>query len=405
MLLKSTHRSILMLSVLMLVQALALAPVAVSAARQTEDAFDPATFAIGLELVADGFDQPLYVTSAGDETGRLFVVEQPGRIQIVRDGEIAAEPFLDISSIVESGGSEQGLLSVAFHPDYEANGQFFVGYTAQSAEGVGDNTIARYRVSADDPDRADAASGEVLLAVTDPYSNHNGGLVLFGPDGYLYAGFGDGGAGGDPEQNAQNPSTLLGSVLRLDVDGESPDRPYAIPEDNPFADGAEGQPEVWAYGLRNPWRFSFDQLTGEFYLADVGQREIEEVNALSADGLGGENYGWPMLEGTSCFAIADCVADGLVLPVAEYSHEFGCSVTGGYVYRGEAIPSLQGVYLFADYCSGLLWGMGRGADGTWVTAPPVETGMNISSFGEDAAGEVYLTDLNGGLYRVVDPAA
>lgn len=368
-------------------------------AAQEATPFDPSTFTVGLEVVVEGLEQPVHVADAGDESGRLFVVEQPGRIRIVRDGEVDPEPYLDITDIVESGGSEQGLLSIAFHPDYAENGQFFVGYTAQEGEGVGNNTIARYAVSADDPDVADPASGEILIAVEDPYQNHNGGLVLFGPDGLLYAGLGDGGSGGDPEENAQNPQTLLGSILRIDVDATSDDLPYGIPEDNPFADGAEGWPEVWAYGLRNPWRFSFDRETGDLYVADVGQNVIEEVNMVPADDLGGENYGWNPTEGTQCFLEEDCDTEGFTLPVAEYTHDFGCSVTGGYVYRGETESDLQGVYLFADYCSGLLWGMARDATGEFVVSEPVETDLNISSFGEDTAGELYVT-ANDRLYRV-----
>ena len=371
-----------------------------SGAAQDVTPFDPASFSVGLELVAEGLEQPVHVADAGDESGRLFVVEQPGRIRIVVDGEIEAEPFLDITEIVEAGGSEQGLLSVAFHPDYVENGEFFVGYTAKEGEGAGNNTIARYRVSGDDPNLADASSGEVLISVEDPFPNHNGGLVLFGPDGYLYAGLGDGGSGGDPEENGQNPLTLLGSILRIDVDSETDELPYAIPDDNPFADGEAGRPEVWAYGLRNPWRFSFDRETGDLHVADVGQNQIEEVNMVAADELGGQNYGWNPTEGTQCFLEEDCDTSGFTLPVAEYSHEFGCSVTGGYVYRGESEAELQGVYLFADYCSGLVWGMGRDANGEFVTSEPLETDLNISSFGEDARGEVYVT-ANGGLYQVI----
>ena len=368
--------------------------------------FDPAAFGVALEPVAGGFDRPLHVADPGDDSGRLFVVEQEGRIRIVRDGEVLAEPFLDIVEIVESGGSEQGLLSVAFHPDYAENGFFYVGYTARPEEGsVGDNTVARYRVSADDPDRADPDSAVVLLAVPDPYRNHNGGLVLFGPDGYLYVGLGDGGSGGDPHGHGQDPGTLLGSLLRLDVDPEavSDQEPYRIPEDNPFADGEGGAPEVWAYGLRNPWRFSFDRATGDLYVADVGQNAIEEVNFRPADRAGGENYGWNITEGTACFAADPCDTEDLTLPVAEYGRDLGNSVTGGYVYRGEDHPALRGVYLFADFGSGLLWGLGRDSGGEWALSDPVATDLPVSSFGEDAAGALYVTAFDGTLYRVVAP--
>ncbi|CAA9544226.1 MAG: FIG01022095: hypothetical protein [uncultured Thermomicrobiales bacterium] len=391
----------------LLLLALMSAPVFATAATAQDEptpVFDPAAFAVDFELVADGFERPLYVAHAGDGSGRLFVVEQPGRIRIVQDGQTLPDPFLDIVDLVESGGNEQGLLSVAFHPDYETNGLFYVGYTARNSDaGVGDNTIARYSVSGD-PNRADPDSAQILLAVEDPYPNHNGGLVLFGPDGHLYAGMGDGGSRGDPEGNGQNPQALLGKILRLDVNPDlvTAQEPYLIPADNPFADGAAAAPEIWATGLRNPWRFSFDRATGDLYIADVGQNAIEEVNHQAAASIGGENYGWNLLEGRDCYADPDCdpAATGTVLPVSGYSHDFGCSITGGYVYRGAAAPALTGVYLFADFCTGLAWGLGRDAGGDWATSEPVETGLAPNSFGEDEAGEVYLTDINGGIYRV-----
>jgi len=367
-------------------------------AQEATPAFDPAAFAVGFELVVEGFDSPVHVADPGDDSGRLFVVEQPGRIRIVEDGALVETPFLDMVELVESSGSEQGLLSIAFHPDYAENGTFYVGYTALPD---GANSVARYRVS-DDPNLADAASGEVLLAVEDYAGNHNGGLVAFGPDGYLYVGLGDGGGAGDPNENGQNRATLLGSVLRLDVDNTGDETPYAIPADNPFAGDAEASPEIWSYGLRNPWRFSFDRETGDLYIADVGQGELEEVNFQAANSGGGENYGWNIMEGTACYAEEECSPDGLVLPVTEYTHEFGCSVTGGFVYRGEAVPALTGVYLYADYCSGLLWGLEHDTSGEWVVSDPIETGMSVSSFGEDAAGELYVVDRGGGLYRVTD---
>ena len=359
--------------------------------------FDPTAFSIALEPIAGGFDQPVHVTGPNDGSGRLFVVERPGRIRIVADGEVLPEPFLDIASLVESGGSEQGLLSVAFPPDFAASGQLYVYYTARSDEGVGDNTIARYTVSADDPHRADPESGEVLLAVPDFRVNHNGGQLQFGPDGMLYAGFGDGGGAGDPDGNAQDPTTLLGSLVRIDPAGGAP---YAIPPDNPFADGQGGAPETWVWGLRNPWRFSFDRETGDLWIADVGQAAREEVNRLPPDAAAGANLGWNIMEGTLCFRADGCDADGLILPVVDYPANIGCAVTGGYVYRGEREPALSGVYLFADVCSGLVWGLGRDANGDWALSQPVDTDLRISSFGEDAAGELYLVDLSGGLFRV-----
>ncbi|MDQ3044530.1 MAG: PQQ-dependent sugar dehydrogenase [Chloroflexota bacterium] len=370
-------------------------------AQEDGGAFDPAGFDLGLELVVDGLDQPLYATSASDsdERGRLFIVEKPGRIQVLQDGALTPDPFLDITDRVGSDGSEQGLLSVAFHPGYAANGAFYVNYTDRD----GDTVVSRFTVSADNPDRADPASEAVLLNVDQPYPNHNGGLVLFGPDGAFYIGLGDGGSGGDPEGNAQNLGTLLGSVLRLEVDPAAPadGALYANPDDNPFLTTEGALPEIWAYGQRNPWRFSFDRETGDFYLADVGQNAYEEVHFRPAAELGGENYGWPITEGLHCFPESvECSTEGLIAPVAEYSRDSGCSITGGYVYRGANVPALTGVYLFADYCSGLLWGLGRDVSGTRLLSNPIQTGLNISSFGEDAAGEVYVIDLNGGVYRI-----
>ncbi|MDQ3693770.1 MAG: PQQ-dependent sugar dehydrogenase [Chloroflexota bacterium] len=375
--------------------------ISVASAQTPVPSFDPAAFEVGLELVVDGLNQPVYLADPDDGSGRLFVVEQPGTIRIVRDGVVVPEPFLDLTGMVNARGFEQGLLSMALHPEFSENGAFFVGYTANEGEGSGDNTVARYQVAADDPDRADPASAEILLAVSDPFPNHNGGLVKFGPDGYLYVGFGDGGSGGDPEENGQDPHALLGKILRLDIDQVGEDAPYGIPEDNPFADGVDGRPEVWALGLRNPWRFSFDRVTGDLYIGDVGQNQIEEINFQPGDSDGGENYGWNVMEGTACFRSGSCDTEPYLLPIAEYQHEFGCSVTGGYVYRGQAAPALTGAYLFADFCSGLLWGLGRDGAGAWVMSEPIETGLGISSFGENAEGELFVLDLGGGIYEVV----
>lgn len=384
--------------VFLLIASLALSTALSGAALAEErDVFDPSSFAIDLQPVATGLERPVYVAAAPDGTARLFVVEQPGRIRLIHNGQVLATPFLDITPLVESGGSEQGLLSIAFPPDFADSRLFYVYYTARRGEGVGDNTIARYRVSADDPNRADPESGETLIAVPDSRRNHNGGLLLFGPDGYLYAGLGDGGGGGDPDGNGQNPATLLGSLLRIDP---RPAGGYAIPDGNPFADSGEGAPEVWAWGLRNPWRFSFDRETGDLFIADVGQNAIEEIDFLPAGTPGGTNFGWNVMEGTTCYLEASCDTTGLTLPVAEYTHEFGCSVTGGYVYRGVLEPELDGVYLFGDFCSGLVWGMGRDASGAWVVSEPVETGLGISSFGEDAEGELYLVAISGEIFRI-----
>lgn len=377
-----------------------ISPVATLA--QDTPAFDPATFDVGLVEVASGFDGPLLVATPLDDAERLFVVEKGGTIQVLVDGEIVAEPFLDIVDRVGSEGSELGLLGLAFAPDYAESGLFYVNYTDQNG-----NTVVSRFSTGDDPNRADPASETVILQQEQPRANHNGGALDFGPDGFLYIGFGDGGGQGDPDGNGQDLSTWLGKILRIDVDPASATdgMTYAIPDDNPFVDDADAAPEVWAHGLRNPWRFTFDRETGDMWVGDVGQNEIEEVTLLPvADGTG-QNLGWNITEGTNCYVEPECDMSGLIGPTLEYTHEVGgCSVTGGYVYRGEAMPDLRGVYVFADYCSGLLWGAGQDAEGAWVMSEPIDTGLSISSFGEDTAGEVYLTDISGGtVYRLTAP--
>lgn len=349
-----------------------------------------------LAPVVQGLRRPTHVTSAGDGSGRLFVVEQAGQVRIVRDGRLLPRPFLDIAALVGSRGNEQGLLSVAFHPRFAENGTFFVNYTNRD----GHTVVARYRVSRDDPDRAEPSSAAVLLTIEQPAANHNGGLVKFGPDGYLYIGTGDGGAAGDPWNNGQRLDTLLGKLLRIDVDGAAP---YAVPADNPMLNRAGARPEIWAYGLRNPWRFSFDRATGDLFIADVGQNAWEEVHVQPAGSRGGENYGWKIMEGETCFRAEQCDQSGLELPIAVYGHGSpagGCSITGGYVYRGAAFPRLVGTYLYADYCSGNLWGL-RASGAGWSGALLGVLNIRPSSFGEDEAGELYLTDHGGGLYRLV----
>jgi glucose/arabinose dehydrogenase len=353
---------------------------------------DLASLTIDLELVADGFEQPLYAISAGDGSGRLFIVEQPGRIFILRDGQRLEQPFLDIVDIVGSSGSEQGLLSVAFSPNYNQDGQFFINYT----DNDGDTVVARYQVSAD-PDVADPASAATVLTIDQPAGNHNGGLVVFGPDDYLYIGMGDGGQAGDPWGNAQNTDVLLGKLLRIDVLSE---RPYAIPPDNPLIDQPEARPEIWSWGLRNPWRFAFDPANDDLYIADVGQNRFEEIHYTPAADRGGNNYGWDIMEGAACFEPDDCDPDGLILPVVVYSRDMGCSITGGYVYRGTDFPQLDGIYFYGDYCSGRIWAL-RHSNGEWQNAQVQDTNLNITSFGTDAAGELYVTDRNGGVYRLV----
>lgn len=349
---------------------------------------------IHLEKVAEGFTQPTYLTHAGDGSGRLFVVEKPGRVWVLQDGQRQPEPFLDITDRVRSRESERGLLSIAFHPDYEVNGRFFVDYTDRK----GNTVVAEYRVS-DDPNRADPSSERVLLYIEQPAANHNGGQLQFGPDGYLYIGMGDGGNAGDPWGNAQNLGVLLGKMLRIDVDAGAP---YGIPADNPFLDKAGARPEIWAYGLRNPWRFSFDRATGDLYIADVGQNKWEEVDVAFAPDPGGQNYGWDVMEGFHCFEPAEgCDPTGLTLPVLEYGHDVGCSITGGYVYRGRKYRDLQGTYFFSDYCTGRLWGM-RPLEGGWQWAEFLATGLNVSTFGEDEEGEIYVLDYaRGDVYHLV----
>ncbi len=350
-----------------------------------------------LALVTGGLSRPLYVTHAGDGSDRLFVVEQSGAIRVIKDGAVLRQPFLDVSGLIsrqalEGDYTERGLLGLAFHPDYAENGLFYINYTDFNGHSV----ISRYTVSADDPDRADATSAAPLLYVEQPYANHNGGHMAFGPDGYLYISLGDGGSGGDPQGNGQNLSTLLGKMLRIDVDVSSG---YAIPADNPFVEREGARPEVWAWGLRNVWRFGFDRATGDLFLADVGQNQWEEINFQPADSAGGENYGWNAFEGTHAYS-GQPAASETVPPVLEYDHSRGrCSVTGGYVYRGARIPALQGVYLYGDWCSGTIWSAAPGADGAWQAVVSLESGRSISSFGEDEAGELYLVDYGGAVLR------
>ncbi len=351
---------------------------------------DPAQYQ--LVDVLGGFNRPLYVTHANDDSGRIFVVEQGGLIWAVQDDNLIKDPFLDVSTLVSRDANERGLLGLAFHPQYAENGYFFIDYT----DSQGNTAIARYQVSADSPNKADPASAQIIFNLDQPYGNHNGGQIAFGPDGYLYVALGDGGSANDPLGNGQNPHTLLGTILRLDVNTETG---YAIPEDNPFADGVNGAPEVWAWGLRNPWRFSFDRVIGDLYIGDVGQNLWEEIDFQPADSAGGENYGWNIYEGTHPFSGAPAPED-MVLPVAEYGHDSGISVSGGYVYRGEALPDLQGVYFYADYGAGTIWMLYRDAAGEWQNALFMRTALIISSFGEDQQGELYVVNHGGGIARL-----
>lgn len=354
---------------------------------------------IALETLASGLPGLTSIVSAGDD--RLFLTEQVGRIVVWDGTKILPEPFIDLSALVSCCG-EQGLLSVAFHPRYAENGLLFVDYTNTA----GNTVIARYRVSAADADAADPASGVVLLTIDQPFANHNGGELQFGPDGFLYIGMGDGGSANDPFCNAQNDGSLLGKLLRIDVDANGGSPPFhGIPTGNPFRPDGGPPNEVWAKGLRNPWRFSFDRLTGDLWIGDVGQDAREEIDFQPRGSAGGENYGWKVVEGSLCGAggMSGCSSSAppppcgsplYVAPVFEYTHDFGdCSVTGGYVYRGTAMPDFAGVYFYGDYCTGRLLAAGR------ELAPRAP---NLSTFGQDASGELYLGTASGFFARIVE---
>lgn len=354
----------------------------------------PIEGALALEVVTDQVTSPVGLASAPGDASRLFIVEKSGRVRVVQNGILASEPFLDITALTSTDG-ERGLLGLAFHPDYAVNRHVFVYYT----DNAGDTRVARYTAAT--PDQADPGSAEIILAVDQPYSNHNGGHVAFGPDGYLYVALGDGGDGGDPDGNGQELGTLLGAIVRLDVDGGSP---YAVPSDNPFVGTAGASPEIWAYGLRNPWRFSFDRANGNLFIGDVGQGRLEEISVQRAGSGGGENFGWNVMEGTECFGAGSCDASGLTMPVYEYDHDDGCSVTGGYVYRGAALPQLAGRYFFGDFCSGFVRSFRyEGGSAVDVQDHTEDLGVigGLASFGEDVDGELYLVDIEGVVYRLV----
>jgi len=357
----------------------------------------PPTGGAGLQLVASGFQTPVLATSPPTEPGRLFVVEKRGVVRIVKNGALLVAPFLDIRSRVSTGG-EQGLLGLAFHPSYATNGVFVVNYT----DVAGDTRLATMRVSAD-PDVADPASERIFLSLDQPFANHNGGHVAFGPSGFLYVGLGDGGGSGDPGNRAQDPQQLLGKLLRYAIDGQGQ---ASVPPDNPFVGRVGFRPEIWSFGLRNPWRFSFDRTQGDLYLADVGQSRLEEVNVRTTqqDGGRGLNFGWPVMEGSQCYRPATgCSTTGLTLPLLEYGHEQGCSVTGGHVYRGTAIPALAGTYFYGDYCSGWVrsFRLVNGRASELQEWPELAPGSQITSFGEDAAGELYIVTADGKVHKVV----
>ena len=338
--------------------------------------------------VISDLEAPVDIQNAGDGSGRLFIIEKRGRIRILQNNQILPTPFLDIQGEVDSQHSEQGLLGLAFHPDFAQSGLFFVNYTDLN----GNTVVARFHVPPGTPNYADPSSEEDLLHVDQPYVNHNGGGLAFGPDGYLYIGLGDGGSGGDPHGNGQNLQTMLGKVLRIDVDhGEK----YSIPADNPFS-LAGGLPEIWAYGLRNPWRFSFDHLTGDMFIADVGQDAWEELDFVAAGIPGGINFGWNYYEGLHSYKGQAPADVPFTWPIAEYSHADGCSITGGSVYRGVELPEWRGVYFYGDYCSGNIWGLIRPGEEDQQVKILFTTAAQITTFGLDEAGEIYLIDYGSG---------
>jgi glucose/arabinose dehydrogenase len=350
---------------------------------------DPGTPNVTLTTFVSGLSNPVGFVPANDGSGRFFVLEQSGRIRIIQNGVLLATPFLDISQKIESGG-EKGLLGLAFHPQFIQNGRFFLNYTRRVA-GQLQSVIAEYTVSPTNTNQTSSTSERALLTLNQPFDNHKGGQLAFGPDGFLYLGFGDGGSGGDPMGNGQDKFILLGKILRIDVNTISPGKQYGIPPDNPFV-ASGGTPEVWAYGFRNPWRFSFDS-SGRLFAGDVGQDKFEEIDIV----VKGGNYGWNIMEGLHCFNASTCNQSGLILPITEYDHTAGdITVIGGYVYRGTSIPQLQGAYIFGDFGSGRIWILREGPPGTWIRTLLLSSGKSISSFGQDVAGEIYVVDYSGG---------
>lgn len=341
------------------------------------------------------FEQPLLLTNANDESDTVFVVEKTGKIKRFNNNSNveSVDVFLDLTSKVDSSSGEKGLLGLAFHPNYKENGYFFVNYTDRN------NTIVARYSRMDDTNVGDINSEEILLKFQQPYSNHNGGHLEFGPDGYLYIGTGDGGSGGDPQNNSQNRANLLGKILRIDIDNSSEESPYSIPYDNPFKKNTEGyEEEIFAYGLRNPWKFSFDSMRGILIAADVGQDKIEEINIIK----GGGNYGWNLMEGSLIFKSNNEISDGLIPPIWEYEHPIGRSITGGYTYYGEKYPSLYGVYIYGDFVTGKVWGLWLDNDNKVQNHDLLNTDTMISSFGLDEKGEIYVVDFNGYIYRIVE---
>src|SRR5215213_8488814 len=375
-------------------------PAPPSVATATIAAAAPADARIALSVRATGLSDPVFVTSARDGTGRMFIVEQTGRILVYDAGAVRATPFLSITTSV-SGGSEQGLLGLAFHPGYKTNRKLYVNYTNLA----GDTVIREYRASATNANVVDKSTGRTVLKIDQPYANHNGGMLAFGRDGYLYIGMGDGGSGGDPQDRAQNVNSLLGKMLRIDVNGTTSTRGYRIPSTNPYV-GITGRDEIWQTGLRNPWRFSFDRSNGNLWIGDVGQNAWEEIDRAirTTSGPGRKlNWGWDDMEGRHCYEpTSGCKTAGRRLPVAEYGHSNGrCAVTGGYVYRGSRIPALVGGYVFADYCSGEIWVISAAASSPATKTRLLDTPYQISGFGEGSGGELYVLDHGGAMYLIV----
>lgn len=343
------------------------------------------------------FTRPVDFQSPRDQTGRVFVVEQAGVINVFRNDPAVPTKkiFLDIRDRVDDRGNEEGLLGLAFHPDFETNSYFYVNYTASNPSRT---VISRFRVSSQNPDTADRESEVVLLTYDQPHNNHNGGQVSFGPDGFLYIAVGDGGSGGDPHGNGQNRSTLLGSILRIDVDNQENGKAYSIPADNPFANNGSGyREEIYAYGLRNPWRFSFDPVDGKLWAGDVGQNAFEEIDIIDKGG----NYGWNTMEAKHCFEPSSgCNASGLAMPVWEYGRGEGVSITGGFVYRGPTLPSLTGKYIYADYGSRRIWALDYSGVGNPANHLMLQPDFNISSFGTDRDNELYICAFDGKIYRL-----
>ena len=342
-----------------------------------------------------GLNNPLGLEQPDDGSGRFFVVEQSGLIRIIQNGSVLNTPFLDIRGKVHFAG-ESGLLGVSFHPGYAQNGHFYVNYV-RLVNSQRQSIIAEYKVLSTDPNQADLASERILLTVNQPsFDNHKAGQLAFGTDGFLYFGLGDGGSGGDPFGNGQNTQVLLGKLMRIDVNSTTGNLPYAIPTDNPFANGG-GRPEIWAYGLRNPWRFSFDSQSGRLFLADVGQASWEEVDLIDKGG----DYGWNVMEGSHCYnPSSGCNSAGIILPITEYSHAEGQAIIGGFVYHGSAIPALQGVYIFGDFVAGKIWGIQENS-GSWARTLLANTGKNLSAFGRDQNGELYAVDYGGAVWKII----